>query len=579
MAKDKRGTLSDISHLAKAKPDDMSSPSDAPHSPKFNPPASTDIDKLNVSLAKKAAQSNPEQDKQVMMELAKNWKWGDQAPLAPSYTDQKKYDREYQRAFEEFLEYLKRGVMDKQDIEDYFDKIPAAVKKELKLGDPRKETYESIKQKMSYSFAGMKKISKEDWSPKTLKQYNAVKNNKIRREIESEQDPKKKEEKIKSSEYSKLAKILTKIEKNTRDTVEIGRKKKREEEKEGHENRKKLVKSDTIHDSVSRHVNLPTRILMNAVSSIKEKRAERKNAFLNTNQATAAKPAIEITKTESIGGLTSGLDNPIAKTEQTSQQSSRGILDHLGDFMDTFRKDQNAPKKDKSGRWRTSDGKFTKAPSKATGALGKTLEAGKGMLGKAAPLLSKLAMPLAIANAGMSVFSGVSDELEGKRIKNIQDVVPEGWNVLNPGEWLTNAGRYTGNKITESGKDSQGTGWLDKTSNAVGNLVTGRGLSTKNPVELANEQLAAVKKSKVPSDVPRAEAIKKNTAAIIEKNSSELEKQKISADNQRHMQIVNSSHSNSSTNIINGNSDGPGMGARNADSTFNRFITSRTSFV
>jgi hypothetical protein len=64
--------------------------------------------------------------------------------------------------------------------------------------------------------------------------------------------------------------------------------------------------------------------------------------------------------------------------------------------------------------------------------------------GRIGGLLSKIALPAA---AVLTAGSGIMDEASGKKIENAEDIIPEGWNKLNPFEYAMNAGRYTGNKI------------------------------------------------------------------------------------------------------------------------------------
>ncbi len=65
-------------------------------------------------------------------------------------------------------------------------------------------------------------------------------------------------------------------------------------------------------------------------------------------------------------------------------------------------------------------------------------------LSKFRTLATKAAAPLA---AAYSVGSGGMDELKGKRVESLTDIIPEGnFEKLNPFQYAMNAGRYVGNK-------------------------------------------------------------------------------------------------------------------------------------
>lgn len=120
-----------------------------------------------------------------------------------------------------------------------------------------------------------------------------------------------------------------------------------------------------------------------------------------------------------------------------------------------------------------------------TGAAGGAANAAGGILSKvgsvgggAAKLLGKVAAPLA---AGAAAYEGISDEASGKHIESVGDIIPEGWNKLNPFAYAMNGGRYVGNKIN----NAIGPGGLSPSAAVDPNFHT--------PEELA--KLAAAKKA------------------------------------------------------------------------------------
>lgn len=62
-------------------------------------------------------------------------------------------------------------------------------------------------------------------------------------------------------------------------------------------------------------------------------------------------------------------------------------------------------------------------------------------VGKVANTAGKLAAPLI---AGTTVIGGLTDLAQGKKVESVTDVVPEGWNKLNPFEWAMRGGMFVG---------------------------------------------------------------------------------------------------------------------------------------
>jgi hypothetical protein len=87
------------------------------------------------------------------------------------------------------------------------------------------------------------------------------------------------------------------------------------------------------------------------------------------------------------------------------------------------------------------------AGKKAAGWLGKGANAIKGLAGSGTgQLLGKAA---GIAGAGFAGYNAISEEAAGKHVENVGDVVPEGWNKLNPFDWVQRGARYAGNKLNK----------------------------------------------------------------------------------------------------------------------------------
>jgi hypothetical protein len=87
------------------------------------------------------------------------------------------------------------------------------------------------------------------------------------------------------------------------------------------------------------------------------------------------------------------------------------------------------------------------AGKKAAGWLGKGVNAVKGFAGSNAGQIAGKAA--AVAGAGFAGYNAISEEAEGKHVENIGDVVPEGWNKLNPFDWVQRGARYAGNKFNK----------------------------------------------------------------------------------------------------------------------------------
>lgn len=78
--------------------------------------------------------------------------------------------------------------------------------------------------------------------------------------------------------------------------------------------------------------------------------------------------------------------------------------------------------------------------------------------------LTKIAAPLA---AGLAVFQGVDDLLEGKAVESVGDIVPEGMNKLNPFAWAMRGSMYIGEKINQGYESLAGETLGDSIFNAL----------------------------------------------------------------------------------------------------------------
>jgi len=93
--------------------------------------------------------------------------------------------------------------------------------------------------------------------------------------------------------------------------------------------------------------------------------------------------------------------------------------------------------------------------------LGKVLSRGKlGIVGNA----GKLVKGAGLAAAGFSVYDGIKDIIDGKKIESADQIIPEGLNALNPFAYAMNGGRYIGGKI------DTGYGALSKALGGSGSL-------------------------------------------------------------------------------------------------------------
>lgn len=120
--------------------------------------------------------------------------------------------------------------------------------------------------------------------------------------------------------------------------------------------------------------------------------------------------------------------------------------------------------------------------------------------------LTKVAAPLA---AGLAVFQGVDDLLEGKKVESIGDVVPEGMNKLNPFAWAMRGGMYVGEKFNQGYKAVVGEELGDTIFNAL------------NPEAAETLKRARAKPGTVeaappwPEDVPRIFIEKQGSPDVI----------------------------------------------------------------
>ncbi len=89
-----------------------------------------------------------------------------------------------------------------------------------------------------------------------------------------------------------------------------------------------------------------------------------------------------------------------------------------------------------------------KGAGNVLGNAAKGIWSGGATGGAAGKVAGKVLAPLAAAG---SVIGGVGDQLDGKKIENLGDIVPQGvLGKINPFEWAMNGGRYAGNKISDA---------------------------------------------------------------------------------------------------------------------------------
>lgn len=180
----------------------------------------------------------------------------------------------------------------------------------------------------------------------------------------------------------------------------------------------------------------------------------------------------------------------------------------------------------------------------------------------AARLLPALAKGAGLIGAAVSVGSGVNDLMEGKRQTTL-----EGMDIIDPFK----VGAFAGEKIRQAGTNEQGTGLLDRATNVVGNLLTGRGFTSEDPAEIAKkqyEQEVAIKKMSSTSREAQSQQLQQNIdrAKEIEVKKEKAEGVKPSAT------VVNN-------NVVNNNTSQTKISppVRNVESSFNARM--RTAFV
>lgn len=141
-------------------------------------------------------------------------------------------------------------------------------------------------------------------------------------------------------------------------------------------------------------------------------------------------------------------DAMAAQTTQEGQGSGNSVFGKVRDWLSGA----VAAKGLKSIFKRTPKVGGAASAGKGAASVGKGIASvGKGIVSRAGSLMQgaksiagKVAIPLMAAGAA---YGGISDEISGKKVENVGDIVPEGWNKLNPFAYAMNAGRYTGNKI------------------------------------------------------------------------------------------------------------------------------------
>lgn len=183
----------------------------------------------------------------------------------------------------------------------------------------------------------------------------------------------------------------------------------------------------------------------------------------------------------------------------------------LGDAVDVA-EDALAAKSIWSGT-KALGGKLASGARSAAGWLGKGASAAKNFVGSNAGVLGKAA---AVAGAGFAGYH-VAEEAQGKHVENVGDVVPEGWNKLNPFDWVQRGARYAGNKFNKGYEAVSGA--------SVGSDIYD--LFNKDPMKEMNAQ-AAAEKTKPAAMEPvkgpsRADAISATKEAVDDAKSRPVE--------------------------------------------------------
>lgn len=143
---------------------------------------------------------------------------------------------------------------------------------------------------------------------------------------------------------------------------------------------------------------------------------------------------------QAVRSAVSDMKQPMEKPAQTISQvaASPTPSPDLNKPLAKEETPQVAPEAEKDSGFGLAD-LASMVPTKGLGKLGKVALKGGGKL------LGKLAAPVA---AGVAAYGGIKDELDGKHVESLSDIIPEdNMDKLNPFSYLMNTGRYVGNKI------------------------------------------------------------------------------------------------------------------------------------
>lgn len=152
-------------------------------------------------------------------------------------------------------------------------------------------------------------------------------------------------------------------------------------------------------------------------------------------------------------------DNKIPEPPEPEQPAGSGIMDMLMKRFGGRPESRRRPRP---------------APGSRPGIGNRIGGAARGLMSRLPAALGTVAKIAAPVAGAIALGGGIMEEGDGKKIDSATDIIPEGFNKLNPFAYAMNAGRFAGNKINQGVESISGGASLGSLiSDGVGKL-TGR---------------------------------------------------------------------------------------------------------